>query len=361
MTRNAFSRISKIFNRKAGRAGPAPSTVNAYQAFIDRRFPQMPTYRANGSVHDVWAPFVMHPAPVEAGDIVRTDGHGLRYNLSTTGGTEAAVDLLESRECSLLFGSSVVFGYGSSGDAATISSFLTEQTQHQWVNFGQRGSVLGGNLVVAMALLRPRYRIRNIVLYAGINELSALYLARVYCGILGNSFSTSTFFQRMNESLVSDRGVVREDTLPACWTYIGDPMSDRDAFREAMSNVLSGFALLGRAFGAPVTFVLQPLLGWHQRRLADGEKEMLALLEKHPDTPEFHKLWSFNVQACDEWYRMMLSDICAEEGVRFHDSNEMFGDGRADGRWILVDRGHLNDTGAELSATVIRDVLEDQT
>jgi hypothetical protein len=313
-------------------------------------------------IGDQWVPYLMR-ADHAARDFtsVRTDRWGMRYTVRADG-APLTVDTLAARgwqpSCNVLLGSSAVFGVGSSSDAHTISSYLTRDTSQDWLNFGGRAYNSTQEVVRLMLHLPPK--LKNIVVFSGVNNLTLAFLSSSTSPVYNSFFSQSVFERAMSNPPGEYIGVRRAlnrlgkeinhrffGTIPApVRAELGDAYADVMSCFDRDLRVLK---CLADGVGARLIFAVQPLATWLDKNLSSEEQSIFTVLDTMSDD------WAVladQISRVRDRYFEDVSRVCVKAGVAFCNLN-LAAEFRLE-EWLFVDRVHLTDRGCELAANVLK-------
>lgn len=316
---------------------------------LDARQRLTPQMRAYDELGRPWVPHLMYfHEPDYSSEVVSTDARGFRTTRDRHG---RRVDL-ESADgdgpLCVLAGGSTAFGVGATSDAATIPSLLTRRGDARWLNFGGRAFSSTQELLLFVFHGARLRGVRRVVLLSGVNNLLLFYLSSEYSSDYGAFFGASEHRPR-GEPTGGLRGLLRPFTRTRAPRELVRPIRDHDAERNDLSGVIArdlhAWQLLARAMGFELTYALQPLAGWLDRRLAPEEVRLFAELDDHQGEAWCRVLREKMGPAQHAWLAATIGEHCRELGIRFVDVGAALTARRLDGRWLFVDRVHLTDEG----------------
>ena len=334
-----------------------------------RLAPQMRDYDAMGHV---WHPYVMNfHRPGHDTPVLHTDERGFRVSVKD-GRTVSNFDGAGGPRA-LLVGGSVAFGVGASSDAQTIQSILNETSDLTWLNFAGLAISSTQELMLFLFHQRDLGDLKRVVFFSGLNELVMALLGLSAAEGYGPIFNLATYEKRMNGKRLSPQRklvkAVLEPVKGPRTDWADAPLRDlvftaattaehdrRDVTGESAlehyRKNLSVWKRLCAPCGVELSFVLQPVATWIEKRWAAEEEELFAELDGRPSNTWRILRERFTPEQ-QQWYAGELRRMCAEEGIAFHDSNEEYGRGRHDGEWLFVDRSHMTDRGNRVAAEYI--------
>lgn len=342
-------------------------------------FPFHPDYQLLASEY---RPFVLytHDANYRSPS-VNTDALGLREQYSADGDF---IDIRSARDahpsCNILLGGSTAFGVDASSDKHTVSAHL-QQKDRPFINLGVRAATARQELLIFLVLKDLLPPVRNIVLLSGANEVSLAALDPEIDHLeFGATFAYTVLYayrryfesgaptRRTKRSLILDhaKSVLRKSRgLTAApdvamtnaeesrsYVDLTDYELRLNPLLEKLNSDLETWSALQGQFGLRVHYVLQPVIGWHSRRLTAVER---ACFEADLDLiPSMRRYTNMDVY---EIFATKVRQTCGNVGIEFHDSNQWFESSHED-TTIFSDVCHLTDAGYELLAKKLRDNLK---
>lgn len=317
--------------------------------------PQMVDYDEIGKCQE-WVPYLMYFNPRNAVyKSVSTDDRGLR---KTTGGQN-------KKSTALLIGGSTVFGIGATSDSATITSRLTELTEHSWLNFG--GRAFNSTQEAMLVHLSNTSKVDGpIVVMSGINNLTRLLLPGNYSSMYGAFFQQSFFEKQMATAAIGNRALLQmliagvsakfgirkavESSSSLETTTKADSYSAMLKVFERDCEYLQMFA---KHHGTTASFAMQPFVPWMSKALSVEETQLFALLDQEGGgfLPVLKELTDHKKR-----YNQDLQTICSRVGMKYLDLNEA--PELQQPEWLFVDRAHLTDAGYDTVAKILmRDLV----
>ncbi|MBP6702048.1 MAG: hypothetical protein KA385_00970 [Vicinamibacteria bacterium] len=311
---------------------------------------------------------------------LNTDELGFRVQHYSTG---EAIEFATLRdrlpECNLMLGGSTAFGVTASADTRTTAGYLGGLGL-PCLNWGVRGATGQQELMLYLTLrylLPPQ---RNIVLLSGMNDVSLATLEGALAHpYFGGVFGGDLYFRQFQDSLAASQYDVIERTrlreiLDGLWVKSGafrriaraflrrsvaapaetSRLNPEEQFRVVAShvaNTIQTWGLLQTASGARIHYVLQPAIGWCQKRLGPIEAECFEA-----DRSAIASVRAFTDHRLYLRFREHVARACDMSGVRFYDAND----------WLTAELGpvevftdscHFNDAGYELLAGLLRDKI----
>lgn len=351
---------------------------------IYRYYPQMKQYDALGT-STIFSPYLMFKSPNNfTSNVVNTDSNSFR--LSGSDGKLRLDNLDQKSNINIITGGSTAFGIGATSDQSTISSYLSNKTNKNWVNFSGRAYVSTQEFISFAYYRDLAQSINNIVIFSGINDLYLYFASKYYNKRFGSLFMASNFMNNMNcdhslkgvitrpiinkilefiygehdFNLISNRDAINllfrsksisqiENKLSqyeSISSHNQHPFEIIDVFKRNMSN----WKIMADYYDAKITFILQPYSNWlDDRPLTNNEKqvfEILDLLGKESGRIIFGKM-----NGLHHWYSKELSKACSEQNINYFDSNQVLNTNHK--KDIFVDRVHLTDYGNKIISNFI--------
>lgn len=318
--------------------------------------PQMRDYDELGTLQQ-WVPYLMYFHPRNATlKSVSTDDRGLR---KTTGGQG-------KKSSALLIGGSTVFGIGATSDSATITSRLTELTEHCWLNFG--GRAFNSTQEALLVHLANIEKVDGpIVVMSGLNNLTRLLLPGNFSPMYGAFFQQSFFEKQMSVAAIGNRKLLRmlisgvfnkigvskkfsvgknaESLSPSKMTSEADSYSAMLKVFERDCEYLQMFA---KHHGTTTTFAMQPFAPWVGKLLSPQEEKLFELLDQEAES---FSLILEELSKSKEKYKTDIRTICSKVGMKFLDLNDE--PELKQSEWLFVDRIHLTDAGYDTVAKML--------
>lgn len=340
---------------------------------LEERYAVTPQMRAYDGAGRVWVPYLMYfHEPEYRSEVMNTDSRGFRF---VVGAGDRVVKDFERRDeepICVLAGGSTAFGVGATSDAATIPSLLTRGGEALWLNFGGRAFSSTQELLLFMSHTPRLSGLRRVVILSGVNNLLLFYLSHEYARDYGSFFSATELRRLLVgeapapskggglRAIFKSLGLGASEPLPAPpRPQIMREIVDHDAEKQDLLHVLDrdihNWQLFGRAMGFEVTYVLQPLASWVDKRPSPEEERLFNELDDHQGEAWRRVLREKMSKEQHAWFAGGLAEICRARGVRFLDMNEKLSTLGLDGRWIFVDRVHLTDEGNEHVARILRE------
>lgn len=317
-------------------------------------------------------------APEHRSEIICTDRHGFRVSHDSAGLVDSDTWPARPRRA-LALGNSFMFGWGASGDAATIPSLLGARTRWSFLN----AATAGANSFQEVVSAAPFIRDAELILIGGglSNLLRALEYEPyndLYGGLVGREFWA--FVRQLDFRYVLD--LLGQAPDPGSPLSAGRQAAE-EALRQAMAEHAEGFARWRREGWSPTEVARR-----YERALAHLRRDLellvrakspgarivyamqpTATLAKPDPTPEERGLMAVHQHYNTMWKQVfepyvagLLPDFmaavaqsCAALGVPYVDLNRLDYAG-----WCFCDQGHLNDRGNRIVADFLAEWIDAQ-
>ncbi|MFJ8312110.1 MULTISPECIES: SGNH/GDSL hydrolase family protein [unclassified Streptomyces] len=271
----------------------------------------------------------------ESTPVYSTDPCGFRISHAADGRTASVAGERPPGPVRLLAGSSAVFGVGATGDHATVPSRLGSRYApgRPWLNFAGQSLNSVQELMLSTLFQHHLDEVEEIVVLSGVNNLVLSRLPESQQGRHGAFFECGPAPEQV-------------------------PTPDQRIARASELTVrhLRGWQRFATAFGARLTFVLQPLAPWVRDEPAPQEK---ALFDELDDVSNWRRLHNdIASMEVGRRYAQALREGCASAGVGFLDLNPALGEAVAADDWLFVDRVHCVDAGYDTVARVLAEHLD---
>ena len=118
-----------------------------------------------------------------------------------------------------------------------------------------------------------------------------------------------------------------------------------EAVLARLGNDLTIWGALARGMGARFHYVLQPVVGWTDKRPSVTEQKIMAV-----DRINIPSLARYANREFHHHFAADVRQLCQTAQIDFHDANAWVGCGEGDGRSLFTDVCHLTDEGSEILA-----------
>lgn len=295
-----------------------------------------------------WVPYLMYFNPRNVVlKSVSTDDRGFR---NTTGSQN-------KKSTALLIGGSTVFGIGATSDSATITSRLTELTEHSWLNFG--GRAFNSTQEAMLVHLSNTSKVDGpIVVMSGINNLTRLLLPGNYSSMYGAFFQQSFFEKQMATAAIGNRALlqmliagvsakfgIRKAVKSSSSVETTTKADAYSAMLKVFERDCEYLQMFAKHHGTTASFALQPFAPWISKTLSTPETQLFALLDQEG---EGFSLVLKELTDYKKKYSQDLRTICSRVGMKYLDLNES--PALQQPEWLFVDRAHLTDAGYDAVA-----------
>jgi len=314
-----------------------------------------------------WKPFLMfNHFPNIRSNYCNTDKDGLRFNNynDKINFTNSIFDekLNRNKKNAVLIGGSFAFGEGATSDGKTISSYLTKESDYNFLNLAGRGFSGYQEIIIFLSHLNKIKNIKKVVILSGLNDLLLSAYIKNYDEVYGPIFGHSVFIKKMREVTGWKNKIFKlifgkffdPNTN---WSEINSLNWKKELFKKKINlkhptgndkkleNILDRnlmiWSTISKGMNLTIDYVLQPSAVWHEKVLSNEEKLIFEESDKMPDTKEVYKYINLNKYI---HLKKILQDSTKKNGINFIDCNEIlkkkhFKD------WMYVDKIHMNDLG----------------
>lgn len=325
-----------------------------------------------------WLPFVMFSqTPNYRSAVLNTDSRGFRFN---------SMELLEDRtifkedqnkETILVLGGSAVFGIGATSDDKTITGNLSNQKVN-YLNLGGRAQVGFQELISIFSNINKLNNIKKIIIISGSNDF---YTMDNFSSKYPDDFFFESFFHdSINKSNLSIKKKFIKLILSFFYPNILNNKNILDLnlsnlnkfifskhFRESFLKIKNFeifsfedkidrnfkiYNMLGKYFGCPIDFYLQPILSW-SKEMCDEEFKLYEYSKK------FFKKAAINYETKYtkenyEFLNNLFKNISSRYDINYYDLNYLFKNQITKKDWVFVDSTHCNDFGYEQISNFIK-------
>jgi len=292
---------------------------------------------------------------------VSTNEHGFRNSIDMNGNVidHSKIFSDPNNSFSIMLGSSSVFGVGATSDAASMPSLLSNLRSENWLNFGGRAYNSTQELILLSLHLHAKPN--KIIIFSGVNNLTLAYLSEKTSDIYNSFFGESSFRKALSTTQNKKIGVRRSflNLMDEIYTKFcshrnmiltrtnKDISSDYNNILKCFQRDLFCAKAIADGHGSQITFVLQPLATWIDKKLSNEESRLFEFLDS------LNNDWKVLSEYLGLWKDRYFEDIeriCTNLGVTFINLNcEEF----RSSDWLFVDRVHLTDNGYKLAANLI--------
>ena len=312
---------------------------------------QLPHIRDyEGAKPSLWLPFVMDAMePNLSSTAMNSDPLGFRYSIDGSGQRLSPYTPLDS-PVSLFIGGSTALGVGATTDATTIPSLLSQKRQEPWFNLGMRGCTIAQNLIQFM-IFRPQIgRVKQLVLFAGWNEVNGFIMSPLFTRYYGAFHGFSKYFEAMNGEKVeiSRKTISYPENWSSLISFSLDKEATRAQFLEHMRNILDNWKFIANGLVAELIFVLQPASFCVPHELTTEEQ---SWFENKSNLATLRRA----AKSFEGWFAEALLAECQRLGIPFLDSNKIFG--RDLNESLFIDPLHLTDQGNREIVKIVDNVL----
>jgi hypothetical protein len=278
------------------------------------------------------------------------DSRGFR---NSRRGDEIAASDDVPENAGFIFGGSVVFGFGATGDSTTISSALWKHSGRPYINLGVPAGSSTQELIAALPFAERKTR---FIVLSGANEVSSAIGAPIdplfgpnYFDVFLKKLQTVTIEELVHLVWAARKGRgprLRRRSYPKGPNPPQGPSDSKTILANAAALQLRNLRALRRLVPdeAEVVFAFQP----SPRQVAKERTEEEVAIYEALDIIQDRGGWHYIKQLLEKGWRRYgaaLAEGCAELGVPFIDLNDAPYTG-----WCFIDRIHMNDRGNDLTA-----------
>jgi len=308
----------------------------------------------------LFSPYAMISNPVNfSSSEVNTDKFGFR--LSEFKGTTVSLDNIKDFEqVNILIGGSTVFGVGSSGDGATISSLLGQLTGEPWLNLGVRAAVSFQEYIHFIQHFKKINKIGRVVFFSGINDIYRNFLDSHDVGYdkrfqhqndLYSINSAKRIAYSYGLSLITGRpinsflnGYQKADEDEVGLTESLGIMNLKSIFDRNfhLYSAIASYSRFNMAYFIQPFFPLTGKLGTAEEKAAIDRNERKQVNTNWLET---------KARIIDQYpeSKSMMFDLAKRYGIPIYDTNSAYDSKES----LFVDNVHLTDAGNKIAAELI--------
>ena len=273
----------------------------------------------------------------------------------------------------VLCGGSTAFGIGCTSDAETIASQLSADLGNCVLNLGGRAFNSTQELILFCEIANQLENIENVILFTGVNNL---FLSSFSDELNAPFFQSNDLKEAMDYQALSPKRRLLKTMLAPVFGDLIDYRTvkktgiftnffrrmpngrDKDepkhiSIEKALMNSRKDLYIwknLSKSMGFRLTYVLQPVAGWCEKKLTYEENELFEPI-KEGDDSILEQVNSIDAYTA---YSDGLQKMLGEMDVEFVDTNPYF---RGCNDWLFVDRVHLTDKGNRLVTKILSKFL----
>lgn len=267
-------------------------------------------------------------------------------------------------QVNILLGGSTVFGVGSSSDATTIPSLLSDLTGEPWLNFGVRAAVSFQEYIHFIQHFKKVKKLGRVVFFSGMND--------IYRNLADNVATTyDKRFQIQNELYAKNSArriayayamslIMRKEVNEYLTGYEeGGDFTDLSAEEMGVKNLEEIFdrnfhlySALAEYSGFGLAYFIQPLFPLTGK---NGEEREIASILRNEQAQAKTNWASTKARIINEYQsiRASMFDLAGRYRLPLYDTNSHFNTPEA----LFVDNVHLSDAGSARAAEVIYETL----
>jgi hypothetical protein len=297
---------------------------------------------------------------------ISTNNMGFRNSIDKNGDLidheEAFID--RANPFSIMLGSSAVFGVGSTSDGTTMPSVMNKLRSETWLNFG--GRAYNSTQELLLMSLHLRAKPKHIIIFSGVNNLTLSYLSEKTSSLYNSFFGESAFRASINSPALGRVGIrksilhffdevlckIRPDKKVSSIRTKKNVEDDYENIIKCFERDLFCAKAIADGHGSLLTYVVQPLATWIDKKLSEEERRLFEFLDS------LSADWKVLSEHLGSWKKRYFDDlekICLKLSVPFINLNIVDFESSD---WLFVDRVHLTDSGYALAANLINQNIE---
>ncbi len=308
------------------------------------RYSLCPYRKQYDEFRDYWTPnlMFMHKKNHRS-NVINTDILGLRFN-DVGKKIKGSIFDIKKNKNSLLVGSSVVLGIGSSNDKNTISSFLSNNNENYY-NLGVRAYNQFQEIILFLSIFYKLKKINKIVILSGMNDILLNYNKSMNKNFPGPIYWNNQFVNNMNNLSKQNNSLLN-------FFEFNQNISKNKTLNISLNEILlrnfSIWKLIEKSLNTKIYFILQPYLRWCKNYSVD-EKKILDYTNLRSDNYIYKK-----VEKSYNKLRKLFKKTSESCGIKFYDSNAYLRENSTSKDFLFIDNVHLNDNGNKKIADFIK-------
>ena len=340
--------------------------------------PQSKFYDSMGSD---WKPFIMfNNFPNVRSRYCNTDKDGLRYNnyndKINISNSIFEQELDQNKKNAIITGGSFAFGEGATSDSKTIASFLSKESDYNFINLAGRGFTGYQEIITFMSHINKIQNIKKVVILSGLNDLVLSRYIKNYDEVYGPIFGYDKFIAKMKEAAGWKKQVFKfifgKFFDPNTdWNEINSLTWRKELFKkkkevnkiidndEKLENTLDRnlmiWSIISKGMNLSIDYVLQPTSIWQEKILSNEEEKIF----KEADNTRFLEVKEIYKSVTLDKYnylKKMLQSLTKKYNINVIDCNVSLKKKYLK-NYIYVDKVHMNDVGFQLiSQELIRNL-----
>ena len=328
--------------------------------------PQMQVY---DKMRIDWKPYIMFFNESNFySKVLNTDNFGLRFNNSSFKKKKSIFDekIITKKRKAALIGASTAFGVGATKDENSISAQLSKKTDFHFFNISGKAFSGYQETILFQTLLDKIGKIDKIVIFSGLNDIFMQYYIEDFDETLGPFFFNDVYIDAMNSyNLGWKRKSLRILLSPFLqkrinWSslskkelkqivfgnkkIINKSLNKFDNLNYLNQRNLKFWSSIQKLTKIKITYVLQPLSSWCEKKFS-GEEKMIFNELDNTSIRTFNVLRQLDKIRNYKIYSRNLKNICNKNNIKFVDANELIKKSKFNREWLFVDRAHLTDLG----------------
>jgi len=270
---------------------------------------------------------------------VNTDENGFRLNFVDKKYHTNQDIISKKKEVNIIFGSSLVFGFGATNDHKTISSLLSDQVGEIFLNYGGTAFNSMQEFILFLNYAEKHFKIKRIIIISGINDLylsfannldqyDNIFFNEKFKNVLKNKKRFYNIFNFKNQNTSKNNNINNQFEI----------------IRSKYNEIFSLWKKLSNVYKFDLTFFLQPFCKWFKNNLSLEEKELFNILDNSDDFAH-QKLKEISNKNYYNFFEETINFITKKNNVKYIDLNQKLTKFNNSKDWLFVDRVHMTDLG----------------
>ena len=319
-----------------------------------------------------WKPFIMFN---EVSNIrsryCNTDKDGLRYNnyndKINISNSIFEQELDQNKKNAIITGGSFAFGEGATSDSKTIASFLSKESDYNFINLAGRGFTGYQEIITFMSHLNKIKNIKKVVILSGLNDLVLSRYIKNYDEVYGPIYGYDKFIAKMKEAAGWKKQVFKfifgkffdpntnwNEINALTWRKelfkkkkeINKIIDNDEKLENTLDRNLMIWSIISKGMNLSIDYVLQPTSIWQEKILSNEEEKIFKEADNRR-LSEIKKLYKSVTLDKYNYLKKILQSLTKKYNINFIDSNEILKKKYLK-NYIYVDKVHMNDAGYQL-------------
>ena len=320
-----------------------------------------------------WKPFIMfNHFPNIRSRYCNTDKDGLRYNnyndKINISNSIFEQELDQNKKNAIITGGSFAFSEGATSDSKTIASFLSKESDYNFINLAGRGFTGYQEIINFMSHLNKIKNIKKVVILSGLNDLVLSRYIKNYDEVYGPIYGYDIFIEKMKGAAEGWKKQVFKFIFGKFfdpntdWNEINSLTWRKELFKkkkevnkiidndEKLENTLDRnlmiWSIISKGMNLSIDYVLQPTSIWQEKILSNEEEEIFKEADNRR-LSEIKKVYKSVTLDKYNYLKKMLQSLTKKYNINFIDCNEILKKKYLK-NYIYVDKVHMNDAGYQL-------------